>query len=210
MPTWEQCVNERVAILDALTRHEEGLSVSQLVGVLGASDSQIRRGLSVLVAAGAVATVKDDPSGPGRPTLRFRLAGRASGWPELVEMLLALLGRVESVNELMTLEVGREHGAAMAAGAPPDAIDAEMARLGFAPRDISSSRDRRDDAQRLRFDTCPFRDAVSSDGGHAVCLLHQGLLEGLSAKLGGYVDQFEVRDPTVAGCQVRVRFTRPG
>ncbi len=202
-------MSERVAIVDALADNSGGLTVAQLVGLLGASDSQVRRTLSALTAAGAVTTLKDGPSGPGRPTLRFRLAQSTSGWPEIVQMLIVLLGRIDSVDERTVLEVGRTRGAAMAVGDFPDGVVEVMARLGFGPRDISSRGDERDQARRLSFQSCPFRDAVAAQGGHTVCVLHQGLIEGMSAALGGHLDLFEIRDPVTAGCEMRVRRDRP-
>jgi predicted ArsR family transcriptional regulator len=202
-------MSERVAVVDALANNSDGLTVSQLVGLLGASDSQVRRTLSALVAVGAVMTLKDDPTGPGRPTLRFRLAQSTSGWPEIVQMLIALVERSDAVGQSTILEVARERGAAMAAGEFPDVVIEVMARLGFGPRDISSRQDERDHAQRLSFQSCPFRDAVASTGGHTVCLLHQGLIEGMSAALGGHLDLFESRDPITAGCEARVRVGSP-
>jgi predicted ArsR family transcriptional regulator len=177
-------MSERAAIVDVLASNSEGLTVSELVGLLGASDSQVRRTLSALMAAGAVTTLKDGPAGPGRPTLRFRLAQSTGGWPEVVQMLIAVL-------EL------------------PDGVIEGMARLGFGPRDISTRADERDHARRVSFQSCPFRDAVAAPGGHTVCVLHHGLIEGMTAALGGHLDLFEIRDPITAGCEMRVRRDRP-
>jgi predicted ArsR family transcriptional regulator len=191
-------------IFDALASNAEGLTVSELVGLLGASDSQVRRKLSALVAAGAVTTLKDDPAGPGRPTLRFRLAPTTSGWPELVRILVGVVGTSQD-HEAAMLTLARQRGADMASGAFPHGVVDTMARLGFAPRDRSSRQDGRDDAYRVSFQSCPFRDAVTSEGGRAVCTLHRGLLEGMSEALGGTLEQFEPRDPIVAGCEARLR-----
>ena len=191
--------------MDALAKSSDGLTVAELVGLLRASDSQVRRQLSALVAAGAVATLKDDPAGPGRPTLRFRLASVTTGWPEIVRMLVGVLAQLGASDDHAVLQVGRRHGAAMAAGELADGIVDVMASLGFSPRDISSRRDQRDLIRRLSFQSCPFRDAVVSDGGHAVCLLHQGLTEGAAAALGAQVELFDIRNPITAGCESLVR-----
>jgi predicted ArsR family transcriptional regulator len=202
-------MSERVAIVGALADNVEGLTVSELVGLLGASDSQVRRTLSALMAAGAVTTLKDDPAGPGRPTLRFRLAQSTGGWPEVVQMLIGMLERIDAVDERTVREAGRAHGAAMALGEFPDGVIEGMARLGFGPRDISTRADERDHARRISFQSCPFRDAVAAPGGHTVCILHHGLIEGMSAALGGHLDLFEIRDPITAGCEMIVRRDRP-
>ena len=194
---------EQEGIFDALASNADGLTVSELVGLLGASDSQVRRKLSALVAAGAVTTLKDDPAGPGRPTLRFRLAPTTSGWPELVRILVAVVG-TDTEHERLMLAIARARGAAMASGGFPHGVVDTMARLGFAPRDRSSRQDAREDAYRVSFQSCPFRDAVTSEGGRAVCTLHRGLLEGISEALGGRLDSFDARDPIVAGCEARL------
>jgi predicted ArsR family transcriptional regulator len=202
-------VGERVAIIDALANSSRGLTVSQLVGLLGASDSQVRRLLSGLAAAGAVSTLKDDPTGPGRPTLRFRLAPPSGGWPELVQMLVVLVTRIAEIDSDDIAVVGRERGAALARGEFPDGVVEVQARLGFAPRDVSTRQDERDQARRLNLQSCPYRDAVLSEGGRAICALHKGLAEGMSTALGGHVDVFEVRDPITAGCEIRLRRGQP-
>lgn len=195
---------EQEGIFDALASNADGLTVSELVGLIGASDSQVRRRLSALVAAGAVTTLKDDPAGPGRPTLRFRLSPTTSGWPELVRILVAAVGG-SADREAAMLALARARGAEMASGEFPHGIIDAMARLGFAPRDRSSRHDAREDAYRVSFQSCPFRDAVTADGGRAVCMLHRGLVEGMTEALGGRLDQFDARDPIVAGCEVRLR-----
>jgi len=200
---------EQEGIFDALASNADGLTVSELVGLLGASDSQVRRKLSALVAAGAVTTLKDDPAGPGRPTLRFRLSPTTSGWPELVRILVAVVG-TGTDREAAMLAVARQRGAQMASGEFPHGVVDTMARLGFAPRDRSSRQDAREAAHRVSFQTCPFRDAVAAEGGRAVCSLHRGLVEGMSEALGGRVDYFDARDPIVAGCEVRLRAVPAG
>lgn len=197
-------VTEQEGIFDALASSADGLTVSELVGLLGASDSQVRRRLSALVAAGAVTTLKDDPAGPGRPTLRFRLSPTTSGWPELVRILVTVVAGNGDQEQAM-LALARERGADLATGEFPSGIVETMGQLGFAPRDRSTRQDARDDAHRLSFQSCPFRDAVIADAGHVVCTLHRGLLEGMSSALGGVLDHFDPRDPIIAGCEARVR-----
>jgi predicted ArsR family transcriptional regulator len=176
-------MTEQEGIFDALASNADGLTVSELVGLLGASDSQVRRKLSALVAAGAVTTLKDDPAGPGRPTLRFRLAPTTSAWPDLVRILVAIVGGNRD-HEQVLLGLARSRGADMVSGEFPHGVVDTMARLGFAPRDRSTRQDVKDDAYRLSFETCPYRDAV--------------------------IDQFDPRDPIAAGCEVRLRALAAG
>ncbi len=195
---------ERQGIFDALASNADGLTVSQLVGLLGASDSQVRRKLSTLVAAGAVTTLKDEPAGPGRPTLRFRLAPTTSAWPELVRILVAVVGDSRE-HEIELVELARERGVQIGAGEFPDRVFEAMAGFGFSPRDRSSRQDAKHDAYRFSFQTCPFRDAVSAGGGRAVCAMHRGMLEGMASAVGAEVDEFVAYDPIVAGCEVCLR-----
>jgi len=197
-------MTDREGIFDALASNADGLTVSELVGLLGASDSHVRRKLSALVAAGAVTTLKDDPAGPGRPTLRFRLAVTTSGWPDLVRILVAIVGG-DDAHERTMLDLARDRGGDMVSGEFPHGVVDAMARLGFSPRDRSTREDVKDDAYRLSFQTCPFRDAVTAPGGEAVCTMHRGLVEGMTKALGGVVDQFDAREPIAAGCEVRLR-----
>jgi len=200
---------EQEGIFDALASNADGLTVSELVGLLGASDSQVRRRLSALVAAGAVTTLKDDPAGPGRPTLRFRLSPTTSGWPELVRILVAVVA-TDTAHQSAMLALARRRGAEMASGEFPHGVVDTMARLGFAPRDRSSRHDAREGVYRLSFQSCPFRDAVTAEDGRTVCTLHRGLVEGMSAALGGQLDDFDPRDPIVAGCEARLRAVPTG
>jgi len=185
-----------------LANSMNGLTVAELVGLLRTPDTRVRRELSTLVATGAVAAIKDDPTGPGRPRLRFRLAPKATAWPEVVQLLLSALGRHEPVDDSVLREIAYERGAAMAAGEFPRGVVDAMALMGFAPHERSSRREAGQQISRVSFENCPFRDVVAADGGEAVCVLHHGLTDGLTAALGGRLDSFEIRDPTVAACEI--------
>lgn len=158
-----------------------------------------------LAAAGAVTTLQDPPSGPGRPTLRFRLAQSPSGCPALAQMLVGLQARMGPAEASTVREVGREYGAALTSGDSPSDVIETLARVGFSPRDISSGQDTRADAQRLSLQTCAFRDAAVAEGGQVVCVLCRGLIEGVSTASGGNAELLAVHGPITGGCQVRVR-----
>jgi len=196
---------DRDHILRALSASETGLTVAELVGLVGTSDSQVRRGLLGLVAAGTVATFKDVPEGPGRPSLRFRVAPRDASWPGLVRALLTAIWDEESAPIAARERVAKACGVTMATGQPRDALFDLMAGLGFAPRDETTPADVRELCIRVRFQACPFSNVTAREAADTVCLMHRGLLDGTVAQLGGSVDSFDMYDPCLAGCELRAR-----
>ncbi len=196
--------SRRVDIVQALARVPEGLSVSELLGRLGGSDAGMRRDLEALCATGVVASLRDEPTGPGRPRIRFQLARTTGGWQEIVSLLVGLLGASESLGDDAIREFGRDRARRMLESGDREALSAFMARLGFSPQDESSVGDRHEGVQRLRFANCPFRDAVAAEGGRAVCALHHGLVQGAADNSGRVVTVFEPRDPFAAGCEAVV------
>jgi predicted ArsR family transcriptional regulator len=201
--------DRRQRVVDALTDNPHGLSVTELVGLIGSSDSQVRRTLMALTAAGAMMTVRDAPSRSGRPPQRFRLAQSPTGWPALNQMLVALQARMGPAEPSIVREVGREYGAALTSRDSANNVIKTMADFGFSPRDISSPRDTRAHTQRLCLQTCAFRDAAVCDGGQVVCVLCRGLIEGIGIAFGGDAKLVEVRGPVIGGCQVQVQRSGP-
>lgn len=103
-----------------------------------------------------------------------------------------------------TLErIGREHGASMVDRPGRAAIPAALAGLGFAPRETTAAADGAAGRLHLRLGNCPFRDAVVSPGGSAVCVLHRGVLAGMADAAHGELAEFTPRDPVTAGCTAR-------
>jgi predicted ArsR family transcriptional regulator len=94
---------------------------------------------------------------------------------------------------------------------PHRAVADALARLGFAPREVTGDGDRRAGTSRLSLGNCPFRDAVARPGGHLVCALHRGLVEGVARRAdpSATVPEFVARDPIQAGCTVAVAAPRP-
>ncbi len=206
----EQARGLRAEIVGALSGAPGGLTVGELHEALGGSDSALRRELAALSATGAVMTLRDAPAGPGRPTLRFQLAPVKGGWTAIVNMLVGFLGRDRSQTADQVFEFGREQGAALLREPSFDAVIAFQAELGFSPRMLSPRGGLEAGDVTLRFENCPLRDAVASEGGRVVCSLHHGLLAGQAAGAGGSVERFEPQDPYSAGCLARLRGVEPG
>ncbi|MCC6831995.1 MAG: helix-turn-helix domain-containing protein [Thermoleophilia bacterium] len=198
----------RRAIARHLGEHPRGLSVAELTERMGLHANAVRAHLKVMAAAGVVSAALDPPKGRGRPGTRYHLADgeviRTAGHQELVRMLVTALVAVGA--EEATLErIGREHGATLLDRPGREGIASALAGLGFAPHETTSASDAAAGRLDLRLDSCPFRDAVMSPGGMAVCTLHRGIMAGMAAAAGdgGELTQFTPRDPVKAGCTAR-------
>jgi predicted ArsR family transcriptional regulator len=98
------------AVVDAWPNNADGVSVAQLGGIPGDSDSHVRRQLTALSAAGCGSVNRDEPKGPGRPTLGFRLASARHGWGEIAGMMTALLGGTDGIDPEAFAGMGRDRG----------------------------------------------------------------------------------------------------
>lgn len=199
-------MDDRAEILEVLASHSGGLTITQLVGMLGTSAASVRRQVSALVAAGSVATLRDEPAGPGRPALRFRLSSPARGWPCPIRALLSSIGPDGALEEGALMAIARATGASMVGdGVPGDVIDI-MAQLGFAPRDRGPGPSCGELVSVLSFEACPFVDPTATRPILEACALHQGLIEGMANTLGGSMASFEIHESTSAACRVRLRW----
>jgi predicted ArsR family transcriptional regulator len=199
----------RRRITDLLAEYPAGAGAQVIAKRVGLHPNAVRRHLQALAAAGVVATEPAMPTGPGRPRLRYRLADmqapRIAAHQELVRLLVAYITRTGA--DAGDLEAfGRSQGAFLAVGAGADAIAESFARLGFAPHETGSADDRAHGRLGMRFEHCPFSDAVMAPGGELVCRLHRGLAEGIVAAAvpGGRLTAFQPQDPVRAGCGVEV------
>lgn len=182
------------------------VGVAELTDHFRFNHNAIRQHLAKLRDAGLVIEELDEPSGPGRPRLRYRVApgaterwGGTAPYEALTMMLLALLR-----GEGSPREVGRRAGEQFAIehGGDADAVEiltAVARRLGFEPR-VKPTREGVD----VVLDRCPFA-APASDSPDIVCELHLGIAEGIAAVAGNAtVEGLVVRPPTRAGCRIEV------
>jgi predicted ArsR family transcriptional regulator len=206
--------NTRYAIYLELARSPRPLATAEVAETLGLHPNTVRPHLERMRDVGLLA-VETDPRGTvGRPQHRYSLATDAPSlglepatFPVLARMLVRLtasggLGRDEVV------EAGREQGEADAeslaralgldAAGPADGdgrgadaascVGGLMARLDALGFDPELAGD--DAAVTVGFAHCPFRELAEANP-EIVCGLHQGLVEGIVAGLGGAaVDDF--------------------
>jgi len=199
----------RIALL--LAEAPDGLSAAEISAGTGLHHNVVREHLRTLASAGVVASEREKPKGRGRPSERYVLvddtAPQAAAHQELVRLMVGLLHEAGLTGE-QAEAFGRAQGPALMDGDPPgrSAIQARMARLGFAPREVSSAAEARSGILDVRLEHCPFREAVLAPGGEVICALHSGLVTGMAAASGpdARLAEFVAKDPRMAGCVVRL------
>jgi predicted ArsR family transcriptional regulator len=199
----------RRAIAEALGPPPDGLTVAEIAGRISRHSNAVRQHLEVLQRAGVVVAAPSPPTGRrGRPSTRYALAApggvAAAGPRELVRRLLDLVRRTglcPDEVEAFGWEQGRRN---LGEDAPPEAIAAAFASLGFAPEEVTSERARREGTLDVRLRACPFKEAVLAEGGDLVCTLHRGLVRGALDRVdpSAQLEAFEVKEPIAAGCRV--------
>lgn len=194
----------RSMIIRALGESEQGATVSELLGRIGCTESSLRRALSELSAAGAVARSTEEPTGRGRPSSVYRLAADRDGPGELLGLLVGMLGGGTPLTEADITNFGRRHAASLHRAGDDSAMLGPMSRLGFGPRDTSVKSTRERGVRDLRFESCPFGGAVGSGGVWAACALHRGILEGLAGASDMELVEFSPTDPITVGCVARL------
>lgn len=196
-------MSDTAEILRALAASDSGLTVTELVGVIGASDTKIRRGLTGLVAAGTVASSKDAPLGPGRPSLRFRPASRAGDWPVLVRNLLVAVWDEPGIPAELRAQMAAACGARISEDKSVQELMDAMAGLGFEPSDETTPDEANECRLRVRFHACPFANTSADQAADTVCLMHEGLLKGMLTEIGGALESMDFQTPAHPGCELR-------
>ncbi len=202
----------RRRIVEVLATRPGGMTAFEIAHDVGLHHNAVRRHLDTLARAGVIVSERDAPAGrPGRPSRRYRALATEglaeAGHRELVRLLVELVRRA-GASERDVEEFGRDEGRVLARGdEDPQAVEGTLARLGFAPDDVTEDAARRRGEQDLRLRRCPFADAVLAEGGHLICALHRGLTLGVMdvAAPDAYLAAFEIRDPIEAGCRVLLR-----
>ncbi|MDA8044011.1 MAG: helix-turn-helix domain-containing protein [Actinomycetota bacterium] len=183
------------------------VGVAELTDFVGLNHNAVRQHLAVLKSANLVLEEVEDRLRPGRPRLLYRLHpevlerwGTTGAYSWLAGLLAGAVRRHEQPRQ-----VGRQEGHRRAAELPADAdridlLENEMTRRGFRP-----SRTEKGTRVELVLGRCPFADVAESDPA-TVCQLHLGLVEGLTAGLGGMeVERLVAKEARRAGCRLVVR-----
>jgi predicted ArsR family transcriptional regulator len=216
--------NTRYAIYLELARSPRPLATAEIAETLDLHPNTVRPHLERMRDVGLLAVETDARGTVGRPQHRYSVAADAPSLglePATFPVLARMLVRVAAASGLGrddVVDAGRDQGEtdaadlarALGVDAPAvtpgaDPVDAAtcvgglMARLdalGFDPELAGG-----DDAITVGFAHCPFRELAEANP-EIVCSLHQGLVEGIVAGLGGAeVDRFHpltARSP----CQV--------
>lgn len=176
----------RYAVFRYVDEARGPVGVAEITDHFGLNHNAIRQHLGKLRDAGLVVEELSEPSGPGRPSLRYRptpgAADRWDGTSPYEELSLMLIELVRSGGT--PREVGRQAGRRLARRHGPHAdpvqvLEAVARKLGFEPR----ARPRRDGVD-IVLDRCPFAASVTV-APEIVCDLHRGLAEGVVETAGG-------------------------
>jgi predicted ArsR family transcriptional regulator len=178
----------RRALLDALRDAPGPRGVRDLAGVVGLHRNSVREQLQQLERAGLVRVTRSEPSGRGRPCLRYALA------PEPEEPYRVLAGVLADQLAILPdpsdawAAAGERWGRGAASAVveqadldPADALIGLLADAGFAPEPAAPG----DDEVNLR--ACPF---LPIEHRHlpVVCGIHLGFIRGALRELGSTRD----------------------
>jgi predicted ArsR family transcriptional regulator len=187
-------MERRFRILTALGKSEDGLTITELVGKVGVSDGIVRNELTRLSAAGVVQSRLERPKTPGRPHHRYTLTEGPSGaYVQLVGLLLDLIDDDSGGGGIA--EAAHRYGARSVSGTFPDGVITQAAESGFDPHEVTSPEDALAGTTRVRLRTCPVSAAVLADDGHRLCVLHEEIVRGRCAALGGRLVEFTPDHP---------------
>lgn len=201
--------NTRYAIYLELARAPAPLATAQIAETLDLHPNTVRPHLDRMREVGLLEVVSDPRGTVGRPQHRYSLAPDAPSlgfeppaYPVLARMLLQMAG-VAHLPAADAVDAGRDAGAAAAPGRAAsatcaEALDAELASLGFDPESVVDP-----DGATIAFTRCPFRELAEANPD-LVCSLHRGLVEGfVDARGDGHVVAFhDLADRTP--CQVEI------
>jgi predicted ArsR family transcriptional regulator len=191
----------RRRIFDLVAAADHPLAISELTAALGCNHNAVRQHLARLCAAGLVTETSEPRSAPGRPRLLYAPAVRPHPYAHLAT-LLARVVRDGGTPRTVGRREGRASGpsSTVADRDAVDVIEAEAAKLGFAPTRVEHG-----ERVDIVLGVCPFADVAAGDP-RTICSLHRGLVEGLADAAGGArVDGFVAHEPYEAGCEIHLR-----
>jgi predicted ArsR family transcriptional regulator len=186
------------------------VGVAELTTLVGLNHNAVRQHLTVLEDAGLVLNELERRNRPGRPRLLYRLNPDVRGtWGTEgpYELLASLLSEVVRT-QAPPREVGRAAGRrrvrqpSVSHDGTFTLLEEGMAADGFHP--VAVPRPRGCDFVLGR---CAFVEVAARDPA-TVCQLHFGLVEGIAMALEeGAVVELAAKDPSQAGCRVRVQIS---
>lgn len=200
----------RLAIYREIARRDGPVAVAELVTHFDLNHNTVRGHLAKLRDAGLLEEALDDPAGPGRPRLLYRLTPEAAaewnddGPYELLSLMLLELAATGA----SPVEVGRAAGRRVRVPRPEadpiGAVQATISARGFAPEVASTG-----PLTELTLRHCPFAAAAEANP-QVVCALHRGMAEVLVDQVPAIrsVD-LEAHDPRRGACRLLVQLRDP-
>lgn len=199
----------RYAIFRNIADSSVVVDVARLTAHFGLNHNAIRQHLAKLVHAGLVVETTARDGAPGRPRHLYAPAPSVeSRWGVVgpYERLSLLLAEVVRTGA-SPVEVGRDAGRRLVEECSDDLDDLErltgiMGRQGFEP-ELHKGKG----AAEVVLHHCPFSNVARTDPD-TVCSLHLGMAESMVAGTGYVVDDLVRKDPSRAGCRVRLHKER--
>jgi predicted ArsR family transcriptional regulator len=204
----------RLAIVEALS--EGPREIGELARVTGVHRNTVRAHLLRLAEAGALAVEDGRPSGPGRPSRRYRLqeplGSTGSELRLLVEGLVGALSRAGGPEAAEAAEeegrqLGRQLGRRLDYPSVEQAVGQIMAlldRLSFAPK-----LRRRSDTFEVHLGHCAFGMQAEDRCASVVCAFHLGLIRGVAEESSGGLGRIRML-PFLAAGGCRAEIEVPG
>lgn len=183
----------RSRLLAVLRQASGPMGVRELADAVDLHPNTTREHLDQLVASGLVTREASQPSGRGRPALRYVAEPITSEEdPRAYRALASVLAKELALRpdvDVAATSAGERWGHAIAHGRAPalstaDAVDRLVDVLdeaGFAP-DHPAGPD-----QPIRLRRCPFAP-LAREQGDVVCAVHLGLMRGALRELGAPLD----------------------
>src|SRR5690606_37614984 len=174
--------NTRYAIYLEIARSPRPLATADIARSLELHPNTVRPHLERMREVGLLEQRVDPRGGVGRPQHLYSLAPDAPSlgleppvYPMLARMMLRLIDAAGPEADDV-VDVGREQGRIDASRYPKamrceDALEAELAKLGFDPEAVPD-----DGVLTIGFMHCPFRDMAEAHPA-IVCSLHRGMVE---------------------------------
>lgn len=197
MATEEGSSDLRTRVLRAVRGGSEPVAAVEVAQTLGAPTTTVRFHLDALERSGDIERVAPQPSGRGRPRVRYRTVARSVAGAQRYELLAGMLvAQMRDAPDGLTRaeQAGRAWGRSRARGIASDSDDAVASlvsvldEVGFEPTRV--------DGDAVDLHNCPFRQTVAQHG-ELVCHLHAGLIRGVLEEWDAPV-QMTVLKPFVA------------
>lgn len=200
-------------LFDIVADHPAGLTVSQLAALVASHENTVRGHIEALESRGLLQASTRPPRGRGRPSKVYRATVSAPHLPgeHLASLIRSLVGALGDGDVGAARALGRRWAEdLMAEGkfdphtlTPLAEIEALFARMGCAPAVCAGG--------TIELERCPFLEP-GIELPPAVCALHQGALETLTAAVARNrpalgITGVELHPFSGHGCTIRIRTT---